>query len=342
MRDIFKKLDKLKAELDALRPLNAETNARLEQKLNIELTWNSNAIEGNTLTLGETKTFLLYGITAKGRPFRDYIDIAGHKEALDYVENAVKSGEPLTQSFCRFLHKVLLGEKPFWSKAVTPEGTATTREICPGEYKRQANSVLTSTGEMFYYTAPGEVPSCMTDLFDWYNQQTAGVAHGIKVACEFHYRFVRIHPFDDGNGRMARLLMNLILMKYGYPIAIIPMKKRSEYIASLESADASGEIADFIEFIANCVMDTIKLMIRAAHGEDIWQDSSPKSSPIGSPNTAELILDLIRSNPGMSTAQIGEHIGISKRAVLKQIDKLKLGGRLKRIGSAKNGHWEIL
>lgn len=235
VRDVFKKLDKLKAELDALRPLNAETNTRLEQKLNIELTWNSNAIEGNTLTLGETKTFLLYGITAKEKPFRDYIDIAGHKEALDYVENAVIRGDALTQSFCRFLHKILLGEKTFRIKAVTQEGMATTREIRSGEYKQQANSVLTSTGEIFYYTAPNELYSCMTDLFDWYNKQLVGTAHGIKVACEFHYRFVRIHPFDDGNGRMARLLM----------------KKRNEYIASLESANASGEIADFIEFIAN-------------------------------------------------------------------------------------------
>jgi len=342
VRDLLKKLDKLKAELDALRPLSAETNARLEQKLNIEMTWNSNAIEGNTLTLGETKTFLLYGITAKGKPFRDYLDIAGHKEALEYIAEAVKTEEPLTQSFCRFLHKVLLGEKTFREKAFTPDGQPTTREIRPGEYKLEPNSVITSTGEMFHYAAPSEVPSRMTDLFDWYNKQIARKTHGVKVACEFHYRFVRIHPFDDGNGRMARLLMNLILMRYGYPIAVVPMKKRNEYIAALEIADASGDITDFIKFIASCVVDTIKLTVKAAHGEDIWQDGSPIRSPIGSPNTAELILDLIRNNPTMSTAKMGERLGITKRAVLKQIDKLKLSGRLQRIGSAKSGHWKTI
>lgn len=175
---------------------------------------------------------------------------------------------------------------------------------------------------------------------DWYNQQLSIKTHGLLIACEFHYRFVRIHPFDDGNGRMARLLMNLILMQHGYPVAIVPMKKRKEYIAALEIADASGEIADFINFIGSCVCDTIKLTIKAAHGEDIWQDSSPMSSPISSPTTAERILDLIRENPGISTAQMGERIGVSKRAVLKQIDKLKLAGRLRRVGSAKSGHWE--
>ena len=342
MRNILKTLDKLQAELMALRPLDAETNARLEQKLNIEMNWNSNAIEGNTLTLGETRTFLLYGITAKGKPFRDYLEIAGHNEALDYVAAAVRNHEPLTRSFCRFLHKILLGEKPFRVKALTPDGQPTTREIRPGEYKLEPNSVMTSTGKMFYYAAPDEVPSRMADLFDWYNQQLAMKTHGLLIACEFHYRFVRIHPFDDGNGRMARLLMNLILMQHGYPVAVVPMKKRREYIAALEIADASGEIADFVNFIGSCVSDTIKLIIKAAHGEDIWQDSSPISSPIGSPDTAERILDLVRENPRISAARMGEQIEISKRAILKQIDKLKLVGRIRRVGSAKSGYWEVL
>lgn len=342
MKNILKKLDTLQAELAALRPLDAETNARLEQKLNIEQNWNSNAIEGNTLTLGETRTFLLYGITAKGKPFRDYLEIAGHNEALDYVAAAVKNHEPLTQSFCRFLHKILLGEKPFRIKAMSPDGQPATREIHPGEYKQQPNSVMTSTGQMFYYAPPGEVPSRMADLFDWYKQQLAMKTHGLLIACEFHYRFVRIHPFDDGNGRMARLLMNLILMQHGYPVAVVPVKKRKEYIAALEMADASGEITGFIDFIGSCVSDTIRLTIKAAHGEDIWQDSSPISSPISSPNTAGRILDLIRENPGISTSQMGENIGIGKRAVLKQIEKLKLAGRLRRTGSAKSGHWEVI
>ncbi len=257
---------------------------------------------------------------------------------MDYVAAAVSSHEPLTQSFCRFLHKTLMGDKPFRVKALTPDGQPTIRAISPGEYNQQPNSVITSTGKMFHYAHPGEVPSRMADLFDWYNQQLAAKTRGLLIACEFHYRFVRIHLFDDGNGRMARLLMNLILMQHGDPVAIVPMKKRKEYIAALEIADASGEIADFVTFIGSCVIDTIKLTIKAAHGKDIWQDSSP----IGSPSTADQILNLIREKSPISTARIGEHIGISKRAVLKQIDKLKLSVHLQRVGSAKSGHWEIL
>lgn len=300
LKNILKTLDKLQSELAALRPLKAETNARLEQKLNIEQTWNSNAIEGNTLTLGETKTFLLYGITAKGKPFRDYLEVAGHNEALDYVAAAVKNQEPVTQSFCRFLHKILLGEKPFRVNAVTPDGQPTTREICPGEYKRQPNSVMTSSGKMFYYAPPEETPSRMTDLFDWYNRQLALKTHGLLIACEFHYRFVRIHPFDDGNGRMARLLMNLILMQHGYPVAVVPVKKRKEYITALEIADASGEITDFVNFIGLCVSDTIKLTIKAAQGEDVWQESSPISSPMGSPNTPVIALKQMETCDGIT------------------------------------------
>ena len=95
------------------------------------------------------------------------------------------------------------------------------RPIALGDYKTTPNNVKTSTGEIYYFTPPEQVKPAMTDLLDWYRDQEAAGEHPVIIAATFHYRFVRIHPFDDGNGRMARLLMNLILIKHGYTVAIV-------------------------------------------------------------------------------------------------------------------------
>ena len=211
-------VDRLKDELDALRPLPSDLVARVEQKLRIESNYHSNAVEGNSLTLGETRSLILHGLTARGKPMRDHLDIQGHDDAVKAIEYAVKEDTGLTQVFIRNLHRVLLKE-PYETEATTPDGHRTMRPIALGDYKATPNNVKTSTGEIYYFTPPEQVKPAMTDLLDWYRDQEAAGEHPIIIAAAFHYRFVRIHPFDDGNGRMARLLMNLILIKRGYTVA---------------------------------------------------------------------------------------------------------------------------
>ena len=265
--NIIEVIDGLKRDLDELRPLPPDVVARVEQKIRLESNYHSNAIEGNTLTLGETRSLILHGLTAHGKPMRDHLDIEGHDDAVKAIEDAVRRKEALNGVFIRNLHKVLLKE-PYEMDALTPDGRLTKRLISVGQYKTQPNNVKTTTGEIHYYTAPEQVQSEMTDLIDWYRKATAR-EHPIVVAATFHYRFVRIHPFDDGNGRMARLLMNMILIGHGYTLAIVEKDARDRYIREIEEVARTESLSQFIDFIASCCEYTLKLHLRAARGESI-------------------------------------------------------------------------
>ena len=265
---IIEKIDRLKEELDALRPLPSDVLARIEQKLRIESNYHSNAVEGNSLTLGETRSLILHGLTAHGKPMRDHLDIKGHDEAVKAMEDAVRRNDSLNEVFIRNLHKVLLKE-PYENDAITQDGQRVKRRIAIGEYKTQPNNVRTSTGEIYYFTPPDQVKSAMSDLIDWYRRQEDVGEHPIVIAATFHYRFIRIHPFDDGNGRMARLLMNMILIKHGYTVAVVPSDERDQYIGMLEQADKTEDLAEFIAYIAHCCEHTLDLHLKAARGEDI-------------------------------------------------------------------------
>ena len=266
--DILNRIDRLKYELDALRPLPPEVLARVEQKLRIESNYHSNAVEGNSLTLGETRSLILHGLTARGKPMRDHLDIQGHDQAVKAIEQAARNEDQLTEVFIRNLHRVLLKE-PYENEAITPDGRRTTRPITPGEYKTTPNNVLTSTGETYYFAPPEQVKPAMSDLIDWYRTQQAEREHPIIIAATVHYRFVRIHPFDDGNGRMARLLMNLILIRHGYTAAIVPIDQRDRYLQELERADRTEDLAQFIDYVASCCEYALTLYLKAARGEPI-------------------------------------------------------------------------
>ena len=265
---ILEEIDQLKEELDALRPLPPDVLARIEQKLRIESNYHSNAVEGNSLTLGETRSLILHGLTAHGKPMRDHLDIEGHDEAIKAIEDAIRRNELLNEVFIRNLHKVLLKE-PYENDAITLDGQRVKRRIAIGEYKTQPNNVRTSTGEIYYFTPPDQVKPAMGDLIDWYRKQEDEGEHPIVIAATFHYRFIRIHPFDDGNGRLARLLMNMILIKHGYTVAVIPVEERGQYIGMLEQADKTEDLGEFITYIAYCCEHTLNLHLKAAQGGDI-------------------------------------------------------------------------
>ena len=153
-------IDRLKAEVDALRPIDVEQERRIVQKIRLDWNYNSNAIEGNTLTQGETRALLMHGLTAKGKPLRDHLDIRGHDQALDALQEVVRRQEPLTEALIREFHKVLLGE-PYEVPAKTPEGRNTTRTITPGRYKTMPNSVETARSTCFPRKFPnGGCESC--------------------------------------------------------------------------------------------------------------------------------------------------------------------------------------
>lgn len=269
MTDVERALQ-LKKELDALRPLKREDELRIMQKFRLDWNYHSNHLEGNTLTFGETKALILFGITAKGKPLKDHIDITGHNDAIKWIEELLKQKRPLTENFIRELHQLILKE-PYFVNAITADGQPTRKQIKVGVYKTTPNHVQTKTGEIFRFATPEETPALMADLINWYREKIQTAINPMLLSAEFHYKFIRIHPFDDGNGRTARILMNFILMQNGYPPVVIKTEDKENYFAVLRQADA-GMIEPFIEYIAQNLNHSLDIMIKGAKGQNIEEE----------------------------------------------------------------------
>ena len=180
---LFTALDRLKVDLDILRPLAPKQVQRVLQKFRLEWNYNSNAIEGNSLTLGETRSLLLHGLTAAGKSMRDHLDIKGRNEAVLWLEDFVRDERPLTEQFIRGMHEVLLSEA-YEMPAQTPDGQPSRKTIQPDQYKTSPNNVLTATGEIFYFASSEETSALMTDLVDWYRQEDAAPTPRSKSASQ--------------------------------------------------------------------------------------------------------------------------------------------------------------
>jgi Fic family protein len=268
----LEEINLLKKEADGFKPLTKETEERILQKFRLDWNYHSNAIEGNQLTYGETVAFLLEGITAKAKPLKDHLDIKGHNEAVEYLISIVKEKDYLlSEADIRNLHKIILHE-PYWVDAITPGGLSTKKEIKIGEYKSMANHVKTPTGEIHYYATPEQTPIIMGELMEWYKEATVdNLIHPLIFATLFHHQFVAIHPFDDGNGRMARLLMNLLLMQKDYPPIIIKQDDRQNYYQVLRQADV-GELIPICEYMSDLLKHSLKIYIKGARGESISEE----------------------------------------------------------------------
>lgn len=267
---ILESIAQLQHEVEALRPFSREVEDRIFQKFRLDWNFHSNAIEGNSLTYGETVSFLMHGLTAKGKPLKDHLDIRGHNDAITILWEMVQTDTVLREMDIRELHRVILVE-PYTTQAQTADGIAVQKRIQLGEYKTMPNHVLTATGATHYYATPEETPARMRDLMDVYQvAQHDERVHPLVLAAWLHHEFVDIHPFDDGNGRMARLLMNLVLMKKHYPPIVIQQAKneRNAYYDALSQADA-GDLHPFIEYLAERLQHSLDIQLRGAHGESL-------------------------------------------------------------------------
>jgi Fic family protein len=203
-----------KAELDRLRTLSPNGLSNLEHAHDLELTYTSNAIEGNTLTAAETTLVIEQGLTIGGKPLRDHMEAIDHFEALGYVRQLARRGTPLTEMDIRNLHGLVV-------KRSTP-GIA-------GRYADQGRFVLIETGR-HAFPSPAELPALMGDFAAW----LAAAPDTPATAFTAHRRLVDIHPFNDGNGRTARLLMNLVLLRGGYPPVAVRPDDRPDYLRALQ------------------------------------------------------------------------------------------------------------
>ena len=269
-RNLLSEIKRKSDELNALKPLKPEHQARLDKKFRLEFNFNSNHLEGNTLTYGETELLLIFDKTDGTHNYREYQEMQAHDVALRMVkEEALDKERPLTENFIKELNEILL-VKPFWKDATTHDGHPTRKQIIPGKYKETPNSVRLDNGEIFNYSAPGDVQNEIAELVKWLNEKSE-TEDRVLLASLLHYRFVRIHPFDDGNGRTARLLMNYVFVKNILPLVIIKSAEKKAYLAALNRAD-TGNLNAFVEYIGNQLLWSLNISIKAAKGEDIDEE----------------------------------------------------------------------
>ena len=223
MDELFTSIAAKKERLDELRPLSPKAVASLEHYYDIELTYTSNAIEGNTLSAVETTLVIEKGITISGKPLKDHLEALDHYDAMRYVRELARRQTPLTESVVRNLHKLVMQRS-------APE--------IAGQYADLPRYVRTEAGR-YSFPSPAEVPALMGDFAGWLGTSLDTP----DTAFTAHRRLVDIHPFNDGNGRTARLLMNLILIRGGYPPVAVRPEDRLEYIRSLQQEQA-GQGAD--------------------------------------------------------------------------------------------------
>jgi Fic family protein len=216
-----------KAALDALRPLRADALVQLRKYYDVELTYSSNAIEGNQLTARETAEVIDHGITVAGKRLRDHLEALDHYEALQWVREVASRTEPIDENIVTELHRRIV---------------ARSQPEIAGVYSSLPRRIV---GSNVVFPNPAKVPSLMGEFGRWLESNELGA----DAALEAHLRLVSIHPFSDGNGRAARLLMNLLLLRAGYPPVSVRPEDRASYLDAIERAQLTGDDSDYRNFM---------------------------------------------------------------------------------------------
>jgi len=259
---MFEEIEERKARLDDHRPLAPDMVKKIRESLDPFLIYNNNAIEGNTMTFIETQYYLETGLAVGGKTMDEHREIDNHVRALEYLNSLVTGEFRLNEKTIREVHKILT------------EGLI-DKDYYPGEYKRRDNWVIEEDGTRFNYTPHNHVPAEMEVLLrhpgSYYIKELK--MHPVEVATWFHYKFILIHPFQDGNGRVVRLIMNLMLLRAGYVPAVIRAKNKPDYLNALKAVDNSVppedrtpgnnsfDISHLLDFIEREMLNTFDLQL---------------------------------------------------------------------------------
>jgi Fic family protein len=244
LAELLDGIDRLKARLDALRPLE---NPSILRALDIEYTYESNRIEGNTLTLRETGLVIERGLTVGGKSMREHLEAINHHEALLFLRDLVRDQQPLTESLVKQLHGLIL------------------HGIDHDNAGRYRGVPVMIAGRRHLPPQPWAVPVLMEQCCAWHEAHRESL-HPVLLAAEIHERIATIHPFIDGNGRTSRLAMNLVLLSRGYPLANIPgdADSRRAYYDALGQSNLTGDKSEFHRFIAAQVKAMAERLLRIA------------------------------------------------------------------------------
>jgi Fic family protein len=238
----FSKIDSMKKSIDENRSLSINVVKSLREKLIVDWTYNSNAIEGNTLTLSETKV-VLEGITIGGKSVTEHLEAVNHKEGIEYLETIIKEKKDLTEWTLKNIHQLIL-------KEIDNDNA--------GKYRTEN---VTISGASHIPPNHMIISELIQKLFAEYEKEWNNY-HPVIKACLLHGEFVKIHPFIDGNGRTARLVLNFELMKYGYTPIVITKERRAEYYEALDIAHTNLDYSKFVRLISDFLIESELLWLR--------------------------------------------------------------------------------
>lgn len=303
---LLKRLEAKKAQLGKLRPLLAASINRLRNEILIEWIYNSNAIEGSTITLQETRLILETGLTVGGKSLREHFEVTNHKEAIQYVEDLVQNTEPITAFHVRQIHKLILTH-------IDDENAGSCRK-----------TQVRIAGAPFAPPESWRITSLMAEWSDWV-ASVEGSMHPIVLAAQAHHRLVATHPFVDGNGRTARLVMNLLLMRSGYPPTVILRANRRQYYSVLAKADSGNTdalenfVGRAVENSLNLYLEACKPVIKSPQPEEEWIPL--RDACVGTPYSQEYLSLLARLGRIEATKR-GRNWYTTRRAIKAYQDSL--------------------
>lgn len=265
LKDLIKHIDELQAQIQAHGKLDTETLKRINYKFRLDWNYNSNVMEGNSLTKRETRTIMIGNITIEGKPMKDVLEMRGHNEILENILKIGKGELNLSENRIIEIHKGIMYEDD-------PEKK---KDI--GVWKKHNNYLYNYKNERVDFTPFTEVREKMHELINWLNTQKEKIAakdkkalHPVVLAFEFHLRYVSIHPFYDGNGRTSRIFTNLILIAYGYPPIIVKLEEKEKYYQYLADIQSYGGSPDlFYEFMGGLLERSQQIVLTAIEGGDI-------------------------------------------------------------------------
>ncbi len=335
-----------------IQPLSENDQKRLSRRFTVDFNYNSNHIEGNTLTYGQTELLLLFGKVAGAADFHDYEEMKASNVGLKMmIAEATENKHPLTQSFIRTLHQTLLRED-YTVYRNLPGGVQTSYIIHAGQYKTRPNSVITRYGDRFEYASPEETPSLMTDLVDWYNQaESEGKLSPVELATLFHYRYIRIHPFEDGNGRIARLMFNFILSRHDYPMIVVRSRLKKDYLEALHQADlivgavpydgahaSLKDIRPFHKHTENLTAQELEndVLFITEKDENIWWYDGERV--VFRTSSYAKILRELQVEPKATFAYLQEEVGINRSAIQKMLQKMQERNYIEKDA---DGSWRV-
>lgn len=272
VREVYQRIQQLQDEIAAVGPLDPDVRRRIDYKFRLDWNYHSNNIEGGTLTVAETKSIMLGHVTVEDKPLKDILEMRGHDQTVKTVMAIGKGDVQLSEKRIKEIHAAIIHEEEPSLKSSL------------GKWKTLANEIKNPRkGLVYRFVEPEEIPDAVHKLLDWFKAESEKLQKGRseypapRLAFEFHLRFLTIHPFHDGNGRVGRILLNLILISLGYPPIIISDADKPQYEDLLTEIQVNGAPqSDLWVFLGRLLIRSLELVKRAIDGEDLYSNPDHK------------------------------------------------------------------